>query len=582
MSTDNTKKRRLSAAIEYANISGDAEKANERSIEKNGNANEVNNNDNDEEQEEDDDDEEESDDEEEESDDEENNSRNVSSTRENSTSGTATPTSHVSTDREDSVNSIQNGSSSNIDNSQSTDKTTRTKRNKKKKEHVGSIDHLAITQSLGYQIFRKQKRKSWLSNDDELLKKLVFANYIKKFRNKEKKESDNETDEDIIKKIKDSSIKINSDEIDWDSIATSFEIRKPKDCKKRWCSSLDPSLRKGKWTATEDELLLNAYKKYGPIWQQVAVEIPGRTEDQCSKRYIEVLNPETKDRLKPWSLEEDLQLIEGVKNYGTKWRTVSSAIKGRPSLTCRNRWRKIMTDIAKNHACDEIVNAVILLDKNGHLNSQNLPENIKAKLIEKEKLMKVDTNDDDNEKSQSQQQQQQQQQNQNSQNVSNSKLQSVETLNVYSPSRTQVDSIPQSSIRSSIEPSPGPSSSLMDAPSPLVNSNNNNTGSIPNGSSSSNTTGSVSLRPFSGLSNSSGLLDVSEKVYQQHSKYSFQRQPMGRSFSPSSITSHQNNFNNKINNNSNSNEQSHNLTDNNSNNNTTPSGTTTRMEIFHD
>ncbi|GMF25656.1 unnamed protein product [[Candida] boidinii] len=347
-------------------------------------------------------------------------------------------------------------SPSSIDNAQQANKTRRTK--KKKKEPVGLIDHLAITQSLGYQIFRKQKRKSWLTNDDELLKKLVFANYIKKFRNKKSEVNHNsETDEDIIKKIKDSTIKINSDEIDWDSIATSFEIRKPKDCKKRWCSSLDPSLRKGKWTATEDELLLNAYKKYGPIWQQVAVEIPGRTEDQCSKRYIEVLNPETKDRLKPWSLEEDLQLIEGVKNYGTKWRTVSSAIKGRPSLTCRNRWRKIMTDIAKNHACDEIVNAVILLDKNGHLNSQNLPENIKAKLMEKEKLIKSDSNNDDIEKSQSQQQIQ------NSQNVSKSKLQSVETLNVYSPSRTQVDSIPQSSIRSSIEPSPGPSSSIMDA-----------------------------------------------------------------------------------------------------------------------
>ncbi|GME77966.1 unnamed protein product [Ambrosiozyma monospora] len=108
-----------------------------------------------------------------------------------------------------------------------------------------------------------------------------------------------------------------------------------------------------------------AYKAYGPAWQKVASQIEGRTEDQCSKRYIEVLNPDTKDRLKPWTLEEDLQLIEGVKKYGTKWRTIAGAIKGRPSLTCRNRWRKIMTDVAKNNAGEEIMMAVGVLGPDG-------------------------------------------------------------------------------------------------------------------------------------------------------------------------------------------------------------------------
>ncbi|GME77561.1 unnamed protein product [Ambrosiozyma monospora] len=67
----------------------------------------------------------------------------------------------------------------------------------------------------------------------------------------------------------------------------------------------------------------------------------------------------------PWTLEEDLQLIEGVKKYGTKWRTIAGAIKGRPSLTCRNRWRKIMTDVAKNNAGEEIMMAVGVLGPDG-------------------------------------------------------------------------------------------------------------------------------------------------------------------------------------------------------------------------
>jgi len=144
-------------------------------------------------------------------------------------------------------------------------------------------------------------------------------------------------------------------------------IRKAKECKKRWISSLDPFLKKGKWTKSEDEALIKAFKKHGASWQKVAGEITGRNEDQCSKRYTEVLNSDTKERLKPWSLDEDLILIDQVKKFGTKWRKISNFLPGRPSLTCRNRWRKIMTDVAKDSASDAIKKAVGVLDQNGNL-----------------------------------------------------------------------------------------------------------------------------------------------------------------------------------------------------------------------
>ncbi|KAG0677842.1 hypothetical protein C6P40_000726 [Pichia californica] len=239
--------------------------------------------------------------------------------------------------------SISSSSSSSL--SHVSDKTTLIV----EKPVVGSIDHLAISKSLGYQIFRKAIRNAWNIDEDKCLKKLLIEQHIK---NNKLDVYNNEH--------------IDIKQIDWFDIASKMKTkRKGKECKKRWVSSLDPFLRKGKWTQAEDDALINAFKKHGASWQKVASEIKGRNEDQCSKRYTEVLNSDTKERLKPWNLDEDLLLIEQVKQFGTKWRHISNFLPSRPSLTCRNRWRKIMTDIAKDSASDVIKKAVGVLDENG-------------------------------------------------------------------------------------------------------------------------------------------------------------------------------------------------------------------------
>ena len=180
------------------------------------------------------------------------------------------------------------------------------------KQTVGSIDHLAISKSLGYQIFRKSRRNAWTHEEDMHLKKLLIEQFLK-IRNLEVY-----NDEPIDTK-----------EIDWAQIASRMlKKRKGKECKKRWVSSLDPHIKKGKWTAEEDEELVSAYKRHGASWQKVASEIEGRNEDQCSKRYLEVLNCDTKERLRPWTIEEDLILIAKMKEFGTKWRQISQSLPG--------------------------------------------------------------------------------------------------------------------------------------------------------------------------------------------------------------------------------------------------------------
>lgn len=127
----------------------------------------------------------------------------------------------------------------------------------------------------------------------------------------------------------------------WRDISLGLPGRTSKDCRKRWFHSIDPSLRKGRWTESEDRTLLEAYARLGPAWKEIACLIPGRKDDQCSKRYNEVLSPEVKGRLNDWTPEEDEYLTQKVSEFGHRWAAIAADLPGRPPLTCRNRWRAL-------------------------------------------------------------------------------------------------------------------------------------------------------------------------------------------------------------------------------------------------
>ncbi|KAJ5635582.1 uncharacterized protein N7484_008895 [Penicillium longicatenatum] len=134
----------------------------------------------------------------------------------------------------------------------------------------------------------------------------------------------------------------------WNEISRHLPGRSNKDCRKRWFHSLDPALRKGRWSKEEDELLLAAHKRLGPAWKEIALLIDGRKDDQCAKRYNDILNPSVRDRLRNWTPEEDQYLAAKVQELGHKWAAISAGLPGRPPLTCRNRWRRLSKDLLRN------------------------------------------------------------------------------------------------------------------------------------------------------------------------------------------------------------------------------------------
>ncbi|KAF8931439.1 hypothetical protein BGZ47_011844 [Haplosporangium gracile] len=131
----------------------------------------------------------------------------------------------------------------------------------------------------------------------------------------------------------------------WSKIAACVPGRTNKNCRKRWFHSLDPKLKKGPWTEEEDHLLKTGVEIFKGQWSKIAERIPGRTDDQCAKRWREGLDPLI-DRA-AWASEDDILLLQRFEEFGSQWQKIALAFPGRPGLHCRNRWRKIQRSL--NH-----------------------------------------------------------------------------------------------------------------------------------------------------------------------------------------------------------------------------------------
>ncbi|KAJ3408317.1 hypothetical protein HDU80_006178 [Chytriomyces hyalinus] len=146
----------------------------------------------------------------------------------------------------------------------------------------------------------------------------------------------------------------------WVRVAQLVPNRTPIQCSARWTGALNSDIVRGKWTASEDALLVTAVEcerarvsrvdacDDGTLaaasdadlnWQRISACVPGRTGVQCAARYQEALDPVI--RKGKWLAEEDALLRDGILAHGKSWVKIAAAIPNRTQRQCRTRWLQI-------------------------------------------------------------------------------------------------------------------------------------------------------------------------------------------------------------------------------------------------
>lgn len=71
----------------------------------------------------------------------------------------------------------------------------------------------------------------------------------------------------------------------WAGVANDVRGRTSKQCRERWFNHLDPSLKRGNYTAEEDRLIVEQQALLGNRWSVISGMLPGRTEDMVKIRF---------------------------------------------------------------------------------------------------------------------------------------------------------------------------------------------------------------------------------------------------------------------------------------------------------
>lgn len=96
-----------------------------------------------------------------------------------------------------------------------------------------------------------------------------------------------------------------------------------------------------RWTLREDEKLVKLMQKYGMEWAKIATFFDGKNAKQIKERWKNQLDPCVLDV--PFSVEDDLELLQHIRTYGRSWSKISRIMPRRSELMLKNRYHSFLS-----------------------------------------------------------------------------------------------------------------------------------------------------------------------------------------------------------------------------------------------
>ncbi|XP_023540324.1 transcription factor MYB78-like [Cucurbita pepo subsp. pepo] len=138
----------------------------------------------------------------------------------------------------------------------------------------------------------------------------------------------------------------------------------------------DGDLRRGPWTVEEDIALINYIANHGDGRWNLLARCAGlkRTGKSCRLRWLNYLRPDV--RRGNITLEEQLLILDLHSRWGNRWSKIAQHLPGRTDNEIKNYWRTRVQKHAKQLKCD--VNSKQFKDTMRYLWIPRLVERIQA------------------------------------------------------------------------------------------------------------------------------------------------------------------------------------------------------------
>ena len=133
-------------------------------------------------------------------------------------------------------------------------------------------------------------------------------------------------------------VKLQFKKIDWKKISELFEKKTKHQCYKRFLT-INPDLKKGRWTKEEDLMFFKLMEEYGNNWNSISKIMKNRSTRQVRNRYNENLNPVlVRNKFKN---EEDLLILKLYNLFSNKWSKYLNYLPNRSIKNIKRRFLRL-------------------------------------------------------------------------------------------------------------------------------------------------------------------------------------------------------------------------------------------------